>query len=206
MPKSSSNFIFFNRTLSNAQKLATELCGKAFPLTELAQYKQGFDILVTCTASAGVVITQEIYASLVGEDKSKKVVIDLAIPNDLDAAILNQYDVHVIAINDLKEIAQKNLKEREKELWSCEKIIACNMVEFEQDLKERRVELAMSEVPKKVKEIKDIALNEVFAKDIQNLDERSKETLEKIISYLEKKYISMPMKMAKEIMMKTPSQ
>jgi len=31
-----------------------------------------------------------------------------------------------------------------------------------------------------------------------------KETLEKVIAYLEKKYISMPMKMAKEIMLDTP--
>ncbi|HET7819670.1 MAG TPA: glutamyl-tRNA reductase [Bacteroidia bacterium] len=196
-----TNFVIFNRTLANAQKLANELNGKAFPLTELKQYRQGFDMIVTCTGAAEAIITKEIYTALIGNDKGKKVVIDLAIPNDLDAAILKTYDVHVIGVNTLQEIAKKNLAEREKELVLCEKIINDNMNGFEQELKERKVELAMSNVPKKVKEIKDTALNEVFAKEINKMDETSKETLEKVISYLEKKYISMPMKMAKEIML-----
>jgi glutamyl-tRNA reductase len=34
------------------------------------------------------------------------------------------------------------------------------------------------------------------------LDEHSKEVLEKIIGYMEKKYISGPMKLAKEIILK----
>jgi glutamyl-tRNA reductase len=57
----------------------------------------------------------------------------------------------------------------------------------------------MSEVPKKVKEIRETA-NEVFAKELQTLDADSKEVLDKILSYMEKKYISVPMKMAKEIL------
>jgi glutamyl-tRNA reductase len=58
----------------------------------------------------------------------------------------------------------------------------------------------MSEVPKKVKEIRDIAMNEVFVKELNNMDVQSKEVLEKILSYMEKKYISVPMKMAKDIL------
>ena len=58
----------------------------------------------------------------------------------------------------------------------------------------------MSEIPKKVKEIKDIALTQVFAKDMEQLDGTSKETLEKILNYMEKKYISVPMKMARTIL------
>ena len=196
-----TNFSVFNRTLANAEKLANELNGKAFPLSELKNYKGGFDVIVTCTGSSEAIITKEIYSSLVGNDKSKKVVIDLAVPNDLDEEILNNYDVNLIAVNNLQEIAKKNLLEREKELSSCEKIIDQNVEEFRKDLKERKVELAMSNVPKKVKEIRETAVNEVFARDIEKLDEQSKETLDKVIAYLEKKYISVPMKMAREVMM-----
>ena len=57
----------------------------------------------------------------------------------------------------------------------------------------------MSEVPKKVKEIRETA-NEVFAKELNALNPESKEVLDKIISYMEKKYISVPMKMAKDIL------
>ncbi len=194
-----SNFTIFNRTVANAQKLATELNGKAFPLSELNNYKEGFDIILTCTGSAQPIITPDLYKNLVGNDTSRKVVIDLAIPNDLDVAILSQYDVNLIAVNNLQEIANENLKAREQELDTCKVIIEANIYEFRQILKTRKVELAMSEVPKKVKEIRETA-NEVFAKELNALNPESKQVLDKIISYMEKKYISVPMKMAKDIL------
>lgn len=195
-----ANFTIFNRTLANAEKLALELNGKAYLLSELNNYKEGFDIIVTCTGASESIITPEIYKSLVGEDKSKKVVIDLAIPNDLDAEILNNYDVNLIAINNLQEVAKENLQAREQEMQACNIIIEKNIIEFKQILKTRKVELAMSEVPKKMKEIRETA-NEVFAKEILSLDSGSKEVLDKILSYMEKKYISVPMKIAKDILL-----
>lgn len=195
-----ANFTIFNRTLANAEKLAQELNGKAYLLSELNNYKAGFDIIVTCTGASESIITPEIYKCLVGEDKSKKVVIDLAIPNDLDAEILNNYDVNLIAINNLQEVAKENLQAREQEMQACNIIIEKNIIEFKQILKTRKVELAMSEVPKKMKEIRETA-NEVFAKEILSLDSGSKEVLDKILSYMEKKYISVPMKMAKDILL-----
>jgi glutamyl-tRNA reductase len=195
-----ANFTVFNRTLENAEKLAAELNGQAFPLSALENYKDGFDIIVTCTGSAESVITPSIYKNLVGEDKSKKVVIDLAIPNDLDAEILNNYDVNLIAVNNLQEVAKENLQAREQEMEACRVIINKNIEAFRQTIKTRRVELAMSEVPKKVKEIRETAMNEVFFKELSNMDAQSKEVLEKIVAYMEKKYISVPMKMAKDIL------
>jgi glutamyl-tRNA reductase len=197
-----ANFTVFNRTLANAQKLAEELNGKAFPLSELENYKEGFDIIVTCTGSSDSIITPAIYKNLVGNDRSKKVVIDLAIPNDLDSEILNNYDVNLIAINNLQEIAKENLSAREQEMQACKAIILKNIESFRQTVKTRKVELAMSEVPKKVKEIRETA-NEVFAKELENLDVESKEVLDKILAYMEKKYISVPMKMAKDILSKS---
>lgn len=194
-----ANFTVFNRTLANAQKLAEELNGEAFPLSELSNYNKGFDIIVTCTGASDSIITPEIYKNLVGSDKSKKVVIDLAIPNDLDSEILNNYDVNLIAINNLQEIAKENLLAREQEMEACKTIILKNIESFKQTIKTRKVELAMSEVPKKVKEIRETA-NEVFAKELENLDKESKEVLDKILAYVEKKYISVPMKMAKDIL------
>lgn len=195
-----TNFSVFNRTLENGQKLARDLGGDAYPLSEINNYTNGFDVIVTCTGATGTIITKEIYQGLVGTDKSRKIVIDLAVPNDLDQEILKLYDVNLIAVNNLQEIARKNLSERVAELSHCQMIIEENIAEFKKEYKERQVELAMSEVPRKVKEIREIAIHEVFVKDIERLDDHSKETLNKVISYLEKKYISVPMKMAKEIL------
>ena len=60
----------------------------------------------------------------------------------------------------------------------------------------------MREVPLKIKEIKSIAMNEVFRGDIDSLDHEAKLVLDKVLGYMEKKYISEPMKLAKEIILK----
>lgn len=200
-----SKFTVFNRTLANGEKLAAELGGRALPLSELKNFNEGFDILLTCTSSSEPIVTQELYSSLLAKDPARKIVIDLAVPGDVDEKVQNSFDIHYIAVGSLKEIARKNLAEREKELAACEQIIFNHLSGFKSEFKERQVELAMINVPKKVKEIRDAAVNEVFAKEIEKLDEHSKETLDKIISYFEKKYISVPMKMAKEILLEEVS-
>lgn len=196
-----ANFAIFNRTLSKAQSLANELGGKAYALSELKNYQQGFDVIVACTGSSESIITKEIYKTLLNGDASKKVVIDLAIPNDLDAEILNEYSIHYIDVNSLKKQATENLSKREKEIDKCNEIILNKAEEFKTLLKERRVELAFGEIPKQVKAIKETAVKEVFAKEINGLDHQSKEVLEKILSYMEKKYNAVAMKTAKELLL-----
>ena len=68
------------------------------------------------------------------------------------------------------------------------------------ELKQRRIELAMRQVPEKIKEIRNMAINSVFAEEVQGMDQASREVLEKVINYMEKKYISVPMIMAKDIL------
>jgi glutamyl-tRNA reductase len=126
--------------------------------------------------------------------------VDLAVPNDTAPEVLEQFPVHYIEVHSLNEVAKKNLQERYQELESAEKIVKQNIEEFIPMLKQRRVELAMREVPEKIKEIRHNALNTVFADEVNGLDEQSREVLEKVISYMEKKYISVPMIMAKEIL------
>ena len=58
----------------------------------------------------------------------------------------------------------------------------------------------MRQVPEKIKEIRNTALNSVFADEVQNMDQQSRQVLEKVINYMEKKYISVPMVMAKDIL------
>lgn len=197
-----TDFVVFNRTLSNAEKLATELNATSFSLYALPLYKEGFDVIVTCTGSEDIVITKEIYHSLNGEDKSRKVVIDLAIPNDLDPSVLEQYDVNLIAVNNLQSVANDNLLARENQLQACHGIIENAIQEFRVLHRQRQIELALSGVPKKVREIHDTAVNSVFVKEIEQMDAISKEVLEKVLGYVEKKYISVPMKMAREILEK----
>lgn len=195
-----SNFAIFNRTLKNAEVLAVELGGKAFGLEELKSYKEGFDVIITCTSATEPVITNEIYQSLLNGDTSKKVIVDLAVPNDTCCTVLENNPLTFIEVHSLQEIANSNLQERYEELIFAERIIEQNIQEFKPVLKQRRVEIAMRDVPEKIKEIKNTAINRIFAQDIKSMDENSREVLAKVMNYMEKKYISVPMVMAKDIL------
>ncbi len=195
-----SNFSVFNRTLSKAVELATELNGTAYILDDLKKFKKGFDVIITCTGATEPVITQEIYKSLLNGELGRKVIVDLAVPNDTCPDVLKNNNIHFIEVESLKEIASQNLQDRQAELVQAQSIIDQNMQEFKPILRQRRVELAMSQVPEKIKEIRNVAVNCVFAAEVQGLDENSREVLEKVMDYMEKKYIKVPMVMAKEIL------
>ncbi|NII85419.1 glutamyl-tRNA reductase [Pedobacter riviphilus] len=195
-----SNFSIFNRTFSKAESLAEELGGKAYPLAALEDFNEGFDVIITCTGSTEAIINEALYAKLLNGDQGKKVIVDLAIPNDVIPAVIHNNPVHYIEVESLKEVARKNIQERYNELVHAEEIISNNITEFFSVLKQRRIELAMQEVPRKIKEIKNTAINGVFADEISQMDEASREVLERVMNYMEKKYISVPMVMAKEIL------
>ena len=200
-----TNFNVFNRTFSKAEKLAEDLGGTAHPLTELKNFKDGFDIIITCTGSEGHIITPDLYQSLLINESDRKVVIDIAIPQDLSPEIISQHNVTHISVEVLQKISNENLKARSKEIQHVEEIISEAIFEFKHIYQVRSVELAMRSVPNKVKEIKATAMNEVFKNELSDMDDDSREVVEKIIGYMEKKYMSMPMLMAKEILLKKHS-
>ncbi len=191
----------FNRTLEKAQALASKWNGKAFPLSELANFSEGFDALITCTGASGPVITPEIYQQLTKNELSKKIIVDLAVPNDTAPEVLTRFNVDFVDISYIKQLADKNLEYRKQELARCKEFIEEGLKEYESLFKIRSVELEMQNVPRKIKEIKQKALQEVYANELRDLDPNSKEVLEKIISYMEKKYIAEPMKLAKQILL-----
>ena len=196
------NFVVFNRTLSKAESLAKDLNGKAYPLEELSSFVGGFDVIITCTGSESHIISPEIYNQLLQGESERKVVIDIALPQDLDPRIIEEHSVTHISVEVLQKISNSNLKERSKEIQHVEEIITEALFDFKHLHKVRTVELAMRSVPQKVKEIRETAVNEVFKTDLELLDDNSREVLDKIIGYMEKKYMSVPMLMAKEILLK----
>jgi glutamyl-tRNA reductase len=200
-----SSFAVFNRSLEKAKELANELGGEAHELKDLKDYKGGFDVLVTCTGSKSSVITPDIFEHLLQGDSDKKIIIDLAVPTDVQAQVLKKFRIDYISVTAIKEQAKQNLALRKKEIKTCETIIYSKTVEFENVLKERSIELAFGDIPKRIKEINQLALSEVFAKDFASLDAGSKETVEKIIGYIEKKYNAVAITTAKKVFLSANS-
>ncbi|MDR0801496.1 glutamyl-tRNA reductase [Fluviicola sp.] len=198
-----SDFVIFNRTLEKAEVLAEELGGKAYPLSGLSAYSGGFDILVSCTGSEEVIVNEKLYQQLLNGDISPKITIDLALPNDISKEVHAKFPTRSISIEVLQRISDSHLEERSQEVIHVEQILAEANNEFRNIAKLRAIEIAMRPVPQMVKDIRTTAFNEIFKSELDQLDPSSMEILEKVVGYMEKKYMSMPMIMAKEIMFKS---
>jgi len=196
------NFVVFNRSKENATKLARDIGGKPFGLEELKNYKGGFDVLLTCTGADTHIVDVSLYRSLVIGENDRKTIIDIAIPSDISSAVIDAFDTKYVSIDYLQKVSDDNLKVRSEEVGQVEKILEEARIVFTQLTKERNVELAMKEVPKQIKEIRRAAVSEVFKNDIDNMDPETREVFDRVLGYVEKKYISGPMKLAKEIILK----
>lgn len=194
------NITIANRSVANAQSLTQSFGGEALALDELYTYTKGFDVLVSCTAAEHAVINEDMYMHLLQGDVSRKLVIDLALPQDIDGAV-KSHAVEYVDMAEIQRLASANLQFREQALTECEPLINAGTRELERAFNEREIERAMRSIPDTIKEIRNTALGSVFAKDLEQLDENSREVLEKIIAYMEKKYISIPMKMAREVLL-----
>lgn len=196
-----TDFNIFNRSLPNAEVLAQMVGGKAHTLDQLHSFVGGFDVLITCTAASGHILDPQSYERLLNGDTNRKVVVDLAIPADIDPAVYKFFPVSAILVETLRQAAEENLALRHNALDQCEDILNEQLQEFRSLCRQRQVELAMKDVPKIVREIREHATTNVFARELNQLDEQSREIVDKMLIYLEKKYISVPMKMAREILL-----
>ena len=200
-----SNFTVFNRSIVNGNKLAMEIEGQSHKLSELKNFTNGFDVLLTCTSSEKAIIDLPLYTQLLQGETDKKTIIDIAIPQDIDSSIIEEHHVRYVSIDYLQKVSDENQKVRGKEVLQVKAIVKSAQNSFVKLMEERSVEIAMKDVPAQIKQIRKSAVTEVFKQDIENLDPETREVFDKVLGYVEKKYISGPMKLAKEIILKNAS-
>lgn len=198
-----NNVTVANRSLNNAQTLAERFDGVAVTLDQLCGHDKPFDVLIACTGATEPTITYELFQQLAANGGyEKKHVIDLGVPADVDAKLANEKAIDYITVDDVKQVAEQNRAHREREKEKALQIISEDLGEFRVTHKQRQVEKALGDIPDEVSAIREKALSNVFRKDIEQMDNESKEVLEKVVNYLEKKYVGIPMSIAKEELIK----
>lgn len=192
------NVTVFNRTPAKAEDLAELIGGTALPLSDLSTYNQGFDCLIVCTGSVKPILDKKLYSSLLNGETDRKLVIDLAIPNNVDKTMLPAFDLEYVEVEDIRELANKNLAFRAAEVDKAQEIIETYVEEFPKLYQQRQIEVAMRKVPAEIKAIKDHAMNTLFKEEVEDLDEKSRDLLVRMMTYMEKRCIGIPMKAARE--------
>ena len=196
-------FIIFNRSKEKAENLVNQLNLNAqiFPLSEMGNQKLDYDFIITCTGSKEIILNTDKFQKINPENK-KNIIVDLAVPNDCDNKIESLYNVKLINVDQLKVRADENLKARSEEIKRCLEIIDKQIIHYYLAEKERTLERAFSAVPQSIKGIRKKAFKEVFVKELGTLDPQAINIVNSLVDYMEKKYISVPMKMAKDILLK----
>ena len=108
------HMVIANRTLSRAQSLATELKAHAVDLSALDRELADADIVVSCTASLAPLISKNAAAAAVRARRHRPILmVDLAVPRDVEPSVAELEDVYLFSIDDLQQLVDENRQQRE---------------------------------------------------------------------------------------------
>lgn len=197
------NVTVFNRSYGKAEELVGRFtAGRAFALDSLSGYVEGFDVLFVCTGATEPIVTTDVIQNLLaGESAAEKIVIDLAIPHNVSPELRENPPFQYIEIDSLRYLAQENHSFRENEILRANHILSDHRDDFMRAFRERRLELALRGLPQEIKAVRHRAVNEVFRKEVESLDGDARELMERMLVYMEKKCIGIPMKAAREALL-----
>ncbi len=157
-----------NRTFSKAEILAERYGGKPYPFEKLYDAIEDVDIVLTSTGSKEPVIEYEkIKKVMKKRGFASLIILDIAVPRDVEPEIGNISDIFLFDIDDLEKVVEANKKKREKEAIVAGEIIKTRVSEYLKwcklqdlnpiiaSLRKRAEEIRRSELEKSLKKLKD---------------------------------------------------
>jgi glutamyl-tRNA reductase len=114
-----------NRSPERAAALAAELGGRAVPFEHWPDEFERVDIAISSTAAPHHILDRAKLEPLLRRRRNRPLLlIDIAVPRDIDPAVNELDNVYLYNVDDLQGIADDYLKLRQEEAARCEKIIA----------------------------------------------------------------------------------
>ena len=112
------------RRSGRAEEIAQELGGATFPFEELRQTIREADVIIAATAAPEAVITADaVGAAMRSRPERPLVVVDIAVPRDVEAAVRAVEGVRLFDVDDLQALAERNREARQQEIGAVEVII-----------------------------------------------------------------------------------
>lgn len=120
-----------NRTVERAEELAARIQGEAMPLNRLGERLAEFDIIVSCTASPlPIVGLGMVERALKARRHKPMVMVDLAVPRDIEAEVGRLDDVFLYTVDDLAQIVESGIESRQAAVVEAEGIIDRQVTSF----------------------------------------------------------------------------
>ena len=124
-----------NRTLAHAQELASRHGGFALPLSELDRHLAEADVVLSATASREpVLLRDQVAAALERRRHRPMLLLDLAVPRDIDPAVAGLEDAFLHTIDDLERAIEDNRRSRREAAAEAEAIVDLQVARFAEAL------------------------------------------------------------------------
>ena len=134
-----------NRSHDRAVALAAELGGRAVGFDTWEQEFQQVDIIISSTAAPHYVLTRDKLEGLLRQRGHRPLLlVDIAVPRDIDPDCNQLENVYVYNIDDLQSIAGQYLEQRKAELELCQRLITGKRNELLDSLKARPGKTSLS--------------------------------------------------------------
>ncbi len=117
-----------NRTLANAEKLASKIHGEIVPFEQLTEHLHEYDIIISATSSPDLILSVDDIKRMMKKRRGNtSVIMDIALPRDVDSAAGEIDNVFYNDIDSLKVIVDQNMRKRKEEIPKVEEIILDEM-------------------------------------------------------------------------------
>jgi glutamyl-tRNA reductase len=137
------------RTFENAAELAAKVGGIAIPFEERCQHMAEADIIIISTSCPHTILSREEVENIVAKRKGQSllgqssvgqslVIVDLAIPRNVDPEVRNVKDVFLYDLDDLENVPDHNAGERDAAAAAAQKILYAEAQGFRRKLMAER--------------------------------------------------------------------
>ena len=187
-----------NRTLEHGAELTTRLGGAAIGLEDLAGAIGEADVVVASTSAPGFVLRGDELAEALRSRRGRPLLlVDLAVPRDVDPAIASFDGCFVYDVDDLEAVVETSLAGRRAEAVRAERIVASEADRFREWQLSLAVVPAITSLRARAEEIRAAELARIDAR-LQRLSEGERRAVEALTSQIVNKLLHLPTVRMKE--------
>ncbi len=136
--KNPAKIVFANRTYEHGEALSARFAGEAMQLADLPTRLADFDIVVSCTSSTLPLIgLGAVETALKARKRKPMLIIDLAVPRDVEAQVKDLEDVFLYTVDDLARDVRRGESNRQAAVAQAEVIVDAGVQSFMQWLDQR---------------------------------------------------------------------
>ena len=137
--KQPKRIVIANRTPARGDQLAHRYHAKTLPLSQVPSQLSQFDIVISCTASTLPLIGLGAVETALKQRKNRPMLmIDLAVPRDIEAEVSKLESVYFYNVDDLAKVIRSAHEVRQSAVKDAELIIDAGVAKFNQWLDQRR--------------------------------------------------------------------